>query len=249
MSTQQTILALDFDGVVWDSVGESYYVARMTWEQLFGPLPRDIGAEFRIGRWLVRTGHDFYALISIILGEPDADLRTYSKQRFKDFLTAHQPEADRFDRLFYQTRDRERDERPDHWLSLQPPFANLVSSWPELCARFRDVVITTTKDQASVHFLLGRAGVQTQVLGKEFSRFKDAQVQHLAASHGIPTRQVLLLDDLIDNLLPVREAGARVALASWGYNTPAEQDEAASMGMPVIRYDHIVEDLSRAAAA
>ncbi|HEY3997772.1 MAG TPA: hypothetical protein VGO93_02825 [Candidatus Xenobia bacterium] len=246
MTMRDCILALDFDGVVWDSVGESFQVASKAWAKLHGPVPVGAEAGFRAGRWLVRTGHDFYMLMRLLAEDPTQDLAHYDKARFQARLAQRPDRADAFDKVFYAVREEERENHPEYWAALQRPFPQFMAAWPALREAFRKVAITTTKDEASVHFLLARVGIEMPVLAKEFSREKDDQVRHLAAEQSVPLNQVILLDDLLDNLATVRRVGARAALATWGYNTPAEHQEALAAGIPLVHGDAILADLEKA---
>ncbi|HEY4003347.1 MAG TPA: hypothetical protein VGO93_31055, partial [Candidatus Xenobia bacterium] len=179
MRTRDCVLALDFDGVVWDSIDEAFFISCLTWEKLFGPLPAGLEPGFRAGRWLSRTAPDFYVLLRLLIEDPERDFESLSKDEFKARLAQEPEAAHRFDVTFYATRDEERTTRPQHWLSLQPPYPHFVQVFPQLREAFRDIVITTTKDEAAVQFCLQSAGIDLRVLGKGFSRDKAEQVRHL----------------------------------------------------------------------
>lgn len=59
------ILALDFDGVIWDTQREGYVMGQKVWRSLFGRwafCPMEL---FLSGRWLARTGGEFGLLLRI----------------------------------------------------------------------------------------------------------------------------------------------------------------------------------------
>ncbi|MGM9998860.1 MAG: HAD family hydrolase [Candidatus Bruticola sp.] len=67
LASHRRILALDFDGVIWDTQREGYIVAQKVWQEIFGrwalcPLPL-----FLSGRWLANSGEEFGLLL--YLGE------------------------------------------------------------------------------------------------------------------------------------------------------------------------------------
>jgi len=237
------ILALDFDGVLWDSAGECFFTARKAWEALEGPLPPISEAAFRRGRWLVRTGAEFGLVLWLLREDPERDLEAFSNARFE--ALAHEEGAflRRFEAEFYARRERFRSEDPQAWQALQSPHPIMWAEWPAVSEAFREVVVCTTKNEAAIRALLGGAGLQLPVLAREFSVDKRDQMAFLAATRDFPARQILFVDDLLRNLEPVGEMGIRVALAGWGYNTPAEQARARELGIPVLEAGHILEGL------
>ena len=240
---RETLLALDFDGVIWDSVGECYRTAQRAWAALEGapaPVPEEA---FRRGRWMVQAGGEFGLVLRLLLEDPDRDLEGLSLEEFEARSARETGWMARFQAAFYAERTRAmRDER-EAWLASQAPYQAMLAELPALRGAFRDLVICTTKDEASTRELLATAGLEFPILSREFSVDKGDQVRHLAATRDLPVERIILLDDLVPNLEPVARAGARGALAGWGYNTRAVRAEARRLGFPVIRAGHVLEDL------
>lgn len=67
ISANRRVLALDFDGVIWDTEREGYVVGQKVWREIFGRWAFCPGHIFTLGRWLARTGEEF-ALI-LLIGE------------------------------------------------------------------------------------------------------------------------------------------------------------------------------------
>lgn len=243
---KDVLLALDFDGVIWDSVGECYHTALRTWRRLGHPEIEAPEATFRSGRWLVRTGGDFGLILEIASEDPDRDLTGFPKEEFARRAAAEAEVLEAFDRAFYEERDRARSENLDEWLHQQAPYPGFVAEIPALQEEFREIVLCSTKDEASIRELLSTVDLDFPVLGKGFGTDKRDQVRHLMASRDLPADRILFVDDLLPNLDPVSEVGVRIALAGWGYNTPAVREEARQRGIPVIRLGHVLEDLRRA---
>lgn len=228
------ILALDFDGVIWDSVDECYEVARRALKAMGEEPPGDFQKQFRQARWMVRTGDEFYPVVKLIEERPDTDFTTLDRSEFQQRKAELQERSEIFHREFYAQRQRLRDQEFERWRELQRPYSQVLEALPRLRKAFQDTVIVTTKDEGSVHRLLGSVGVELPVLGKEFSTDKAEQIRHLAAERGVPTDLVVMVDDLVDNLLQVEPTGARLTLANWGYNTPGEQQRARRKGIAVV---------------
>lgn len=245
MSLKGWLLALDFDGVIWDSVGECYVTATRAWSTLFGPLKGEYEKAFRDARWMARTGHDFYVLLRMIQAEPGRSFLEYPKHDFLRLREEWWDEASRYEQVFCDTRDQARDADPAAWMALQRPYPGMVEEMPRLQEAFAGVVIATTKDEASARLLLESRGLHLPILGKEFSRDKADQIRHLAKNASLPCERVVFIDDLVENLEPVAATGASTALAKWGYNVPAEHEEARRKGYPVLDEGRVLEDVAR----
>lgn len=237
------LLALDFDGVIWDSVGECYRTGRNAWASLFEGLPEVSEEGFRRGRWLVRTGGEFGLVLRLQVEQPEQDLETFPREEFEALAVREREWVARFEAAFYAERARARREELPAWLASQAPYQAVLDELPSLLEAFRELVICTTKDEASTRELLATAGLEFPILAKEFSLDKRDHMRHLCSTRGMTPGQVVFVDDLLPNLDPVSEVGVRVALAGWGYNTPAGRVDAAERGIPVLYPGTILADL------
>jgi phosphoglycolate phosphatase-like HAD superfamily hydrolase len=234
-------LALDFDGVFWDSVGECYVIAQRAWAELFGHQLPPCEAGFRAGRWLARVGSDFGVLLQLASEDPGADLHSFPRAEWE--LRQQVFPGKQFEETFYRLREQARRQDPAGWAALQGPYREFVAELPELKRVFGEPAIATTKDAESVHTLLRPLGLDLTVLGREVTTDKKLQIGRLCQEWGVQAAEIWFVDDLLDNLRPVQEIGARVALAAWGYNTPDERDTARREGIPLLRLGHVLEGL------
>ncbi len=65
IAANRRVLALDFDGVIWDTEREGYVIGQKVWREIFGRwafCPMHI---FTLGRWLARTGEEFGLILRI----------------------------------------------------------------------------------------------------------------------------------------------------------------------------------------
>lgn len=233
-------LALDFDGVFWDSVGECYVTARRAWRELYGQEPPECERSFRSGRWMARVGADFSLLLQ--LASQHQDLSRFPRAEWERAKKA-QSDRTEFELTFYRLREEARTGDFPAWAALQGPYHEFLDELPELEAAFGQPAIATTKDAASVQALLQPHGLHLRVLGREFSTDKRHQIGQLCQEWNVAPKDIWFLDDLLDNLRPVQETGARVALAAWGYNTPDEREEAAREGIPVLELGQVAAAL------
>jgi beta-phosphoglucomutase-like phosphatase (HAD superfamily) len=108
MRSKPRVLALDFDGVIWDSAGECFEVGWRAYKELFGV---DMSGQanrqrFLAGRPLARTGHDFFIILRLMESQPDLDLLGFHLPEFVKLRTQLAVEADRFNALFYALRSK-----------------------------------------------------------------------------------------------------------------------------------------------
>lgn len=65
IAANRRILALDFDGVIWDTEREGYIVGQKVWREIFGRWAFCPMSLFTSGRWLARTGEEFGLILLI----------------------------------------------------------------------------------------------------------------------------------------------------------------------------------------
>ena len=242
------VLALDFDGVIWDSAGECFEVGWRAYRELFqvdlsGESYRD---KFLAGRPHARTGHDFFLLLRLLETRPEVDLERFPWPEFVALRQALAVEAAAFNAIFYDLRAKYREQDFPLWASWQAPYAEMVAVLDRWESRFAGAALATTKDEASAHALLRSAGRDWPVFGKEFSLNKEEQIRGIAAKYGVHTEEILFMDDLLENLEQVKPTGAALVLASWGYNTAESREEAQAQGYRVLDakgFESLLEEL------
>ena len=237
------ILALDFDGVIWDSVGECFVMARRAYQNLYGLPCSDLEAAFRRGRWLVRTGGDFLLILQLAMADPERDLTTFPRAEFARLQAEKASECLEFEREFYGLRQRCRDQEWKEWVSYQQPYPHFLNQLREVQDLFTETVICTTKDAQSARLLLASAGLDWHIWGKELGVDKGEQIRDLCRQRNCAASDVFFVDDLVENLEQVAPTGARCALAAWGYNTPAERERARKEGLPVLEVYSFARDV------
>ncbi len=226
------ILALDFDGVVWDSVGECYQMARRAYRELLGKDAAECEPAFRSGRWLVRCGGEFLLLLELALAH--SDLAEFSKDEFARRAAGEHERLQQFEPIFYRHRQLCREHETSAWLAMQRAYPEFLAELPRLREAFAELVLCTTKDEASARQLLETVGLQLSIWAKEHGVHKGEQIRDLCRKRGVEAAEICFVDDLLDNLEQVEPTGARLFLADWGYNTPAEREAAQARGIPVV---------------
>ncbi|MBQ7528609.1 HAD family hydrolase [bacterium] len=234
-------LALDFDGVVWDTQREGYYLSCLVWQKLWGISPACSLETFLSGRWLARSGEEFSLIV--LLGELYSDLSNFSLVDF-DYLSRR---LDKFVKLFGRTlanlRLQMHGDNLKQWLAWQNIFPGVREF---LAKNSLPVGICTTKDRASVDALLGTEGIKLPIWSKEDSFDKCRQLELFSQHWQVELGQILFVDDLLDNLLHVQNTGVKLALAGWGYNRLDSRQQALKLGIPVLySWDDLQTELSQ----
>ena len=261
-SAKPSVLALDFDGVIWDTQRECYMTAQEVWYDRFGRWAQCPEQLFLSGRWLARRGEEFALILEI--GEtmclevaPEApklsdhslkpwckddwpapmirlSLQDYSLPLFMELSRKKSQTLAESGRQLVEKRIFLREEHTREWMDCQGPFPGVREAISKLAEKFNYLSICTTKDKASALALLRTIDLQLPIISKEYSLDKRQQLQHLAEITQVSPTQIMFVDDVLDNLKSAQELGVRPVLAAWGYNSQASRQEAAALGFPVI---------------
>jgi len=253
------VLALDFDGVVCNSLREVFATALAAYEvlELDSPLLRRLRNRRGAGRWheldlagdpvmasfesmmpLGNRAEDF----GVSLRASDSFLELTDQGAYDTFYGTVAPGwRDAFHREFYRQRDAARDHDIKGWLALHAPYPRFLG----LIRRHADttpVALATAKDRRSAEILLDHLGVgdlfpPERILDKETGVSKTAHLTVLRDRVGIAFDDITFLDDKVNHLVAVAPLGVRPVLAGWGFNTPREHDLARRHGFPVANFD------------
>jgi phosphoglycolate phosphatase-like HAD superfamily hydrolase len=245
--TGSYLVATDADGVIWNTVDECFYVAYPIFQKIEGNISNEtdrLQTKFREGRFLAKNGEDFFIILKLIKDNPDVDFYKVTLDNLNELREILKDRLEGFAQSFYQERKKLQTENPDAWLSLQTSYPGVPEQLSLLKADFLDLVICTTKDSDSINLLLKKEGQSYPVLGRDFSTHKPDQMKKLRESYSITSDRILFIDDLLENLLPVKEEGVHVFMAKWGYNNRKEQKKAEKLGIPLLDINNIHSQLS-----
>lgn len=237
----QNILALDFDGVIADSIDECLvtaynafthgtedYESRKDLTQ-FNDLEL---AEFRTLRPLIRRGED-YVFLLLAMSENKQFL---SQMDFDDFLDQNESHREEYRRLFYIEREYLQTRNPEKWLGLNPLYSGIASflkSWDP-----NELYIVTTKDILSVRLILENNGIKLgpdHMFQADKTLRKPAILTSIQTKRGIKGEHLHFIDDHVGTVLEAkRDSKARVYCATWGYNTPEQLELLVQENIPAL---------------
>ncbi len=239
------ILALDFDGVVCDSMREVVAVATQAYLRLEpdASVVRDLAQRgeddprFRTFRRLVPLGNraeDF----GIALAAVQNGITIDTQEEYDHYRRAFDRHwIDIYHKVFYRCRRELIDASPERWLALHRPFTSFLELL-DAHASGHTYAIATSKDGASVRRLLEHFGVRDLfrselIFDKDTGVTKAAHLQALSGQLGCPMASITFVDDKLNHLEKVRSLGVHPVLATWGYNTPREHRLARERGIPI----------------
>jgi len=263
MKTSQQILVFDFDGVISNSIHESFMTALNAYTKFVPdhslPLEKPLEADmifqfekehpeiFKQFFQLMPMGNraEDYLLILLLIDRKENGKVT-NQSEFDEFKKTVPIEIqEEFHRSFYQSRLSFRQQYPAVWIEMHKPFPGIVDAIRSLSRRFL-LAIATSKDRTSVDILLQHYGLSDyfqpeNILDKDFAKSKRLHIIKFQKEHNIPFTNIHFIDDKVLHLVSVKDLGVNCYLAAWGFNTEREHKIAMKEGFMLLR----LEDLAR----
>ncbi len=253
------VLALDFDGVIVDSIRETFTIAVRVFAahnpsarlsghpmaaagrrrpELFPFTEDPTFCSFLDMVPLGNRAEDYAVILDAIEeGVAVADQSAYDKlYRQRDHGWLEEAHAQ-----FYAGRARLREESFETWRLLQEPYEPLINLLRRHAGRMT-LAVVTARDAESVDLLVEAWGLGDLfspglVFDKRYGINKTAHLRGLFEKLSVAPGDVTFVDDKLNHLQRVAPLGVRPVLAAWGYNTPREHRLAARAGIPVAHLD------------
>ena len=263
MKTSQQILVFDFDGVISNSVHESFMTALNAYIKfvpdhnlpLNEPLKSDGVFQFEKEHpevfkqffQLMPMGNraEDYLLILLLIDRQETRKVTNQSEfdAFKETIPVEIQES--FHKAFYESRTSFRQQYPTVWIKMHRPFPGIVDAVQILSQRFL-LAIATSKDRASVDILLEHYKLSPyfrpeNILDKDFAKSKRFHLTRFQKEHGVPFKNIHFIDDKVLHLVSVKDLGVNCYLALWGFNTEREHKVAVKEGFTLLN----LEDLGK----
>jgi len=232
------VFALDFDGVLCDSAGEcavtAWRAGRRIWPGWPGEEPpAECRARFVRLRPVVETGYQMIPLMKLIRdGVDDAAILDGFLPLCDALMGRYRLNKRQLVELFGRTRDEWIAENSGDWLSRHRFYPGVIPRLREALVS-HPVFILTTKQERFTRQLLDAEGVRMPeegVWGLERNLGKGEILEHLIAAPSLRGGRIHFVEDRLDTLMEVTKNPLleRVCLylADWGYNTPAQREQA-----------------------
>ena len=233
-------LALDFDGVVVNSVEECLVVAYNAFAEYFhgrkvnsvNEVEPETVLTFKQLRNFIRSGADFVYIILAI----SENMNINNQQEFDDFTNKYEDLRNTFFDLFYLERESFFTQKPESWIKLNPLYDGLnefLSSYP-----YKErLYIITTKKIFFVKKILSFYGIQlikNNLFTADDKKNKKDIIQELLSNHKISPQRFWFVDDQIDTLLKVKDSFIHCFLAEWGYNDEQQINKGKKENIEII---------------
>jgi phosphoglycolate phosphatase-like HAD superfamily hydrolase len=253
------VLALDFDGVVCDSLRECLATAVSAYQALIpdSPLIARLRQRRGEGRWHALELVDDPVALSFAQMMPlgnraeDFGISLAASENFLELLdqsaydtfagTVDPAWIDAFHDEFYEQRAAARAFDHHGWLDLHAPYP-FFSEILRRRGADTTLALATAKDRRSAEILLDHLGLggifaPELILDKETGRSKTAHLNELRNRLGVGFDEITFVDDKVNHLEATAGLGIRPVLAGWGFNTPREHELARQRGFAIANID------------
>ncbi|MCD6204059.1 MAG: HAD family hydrolase [Candidatus Marinimicrobia bacterium] len=235
------ILALDFDGVVLDSIEECLTVShnvlalyRNCPDRISSPgeIDGQIASEFRRLRNFIRHGQDF-VFIHLALQQGN---RIQNQRDFDSFLAENERLNSVFRKLFYEERFRFIREDLKGWLELNPFYPGMRKFLEDYCNKERLFIITTKLKENVLAIFDARSieFIDKNIYSVDRKTGKIRIIEMLLEKYRIKPENFHFIEDQVDTLIQAKSTGVNLYLAAWGYNDDVQSKRAMDARIPVL---------------
>jgi phosphoglycolate phosphatase-like HAD superfamily hydrolase len=250
------ILALDFDGVIVDSVLDSLFVGHNTYLRLYGrEVKKNFGGElftfenwekikrnyqkeikyYRTLRPYIRGATD-YGLIQKLMEEKKV---IESQEEFDNYRNSVDFDFEDYEKEFYKERERLQNIDYRAWFNLEPSYPKIIQGMKKLLEEEIKIVIATSNRRKAIMKsftpeYFGFTIDPKDILDKRFGEDKSEQMRHIVKFYKVNFEDIYFVDDQVSHLFQTRPLGIKVILAGWSYATEAQKEEARKQDILVI---------------
>jgi len=265
-----SLLALDFDGCIADSVIEALFVTysayrryvnpdtmifsnrepRVTsFSQLVNDYPAQVAA-FRRARPYIKDASDYAAILAALernhVPASAEDLTAIKATLPADTLKTY------YD-AFYAIRTQTKTHNFEAWWRLTPPFP-CIHDLRRLTREYHTLIVTTNSRESIEDLLqpeyLDLAIRPDDIIDLHIHTDKRIQMDHVVHEYHVDYRDIHFVDDNLSHLTATRARGVNVYLAGWGYCTQDQITEAdTELNIPVLTTETAYATLSAALAS
>jgi len=214
-------LFLDFDGVLFDTVKEAYFIA---YKAYYGNDVSVVDYEhyelFKKYRYLIGPAWNYYYLFQVLKN------KNIEQEYYHLISTSSKEKYDRFEKTFFAARELFKKTNYNKWLKLNKPYHFLFRLVDLLKNYYLITYIVTTKDKQTVLDLLYHNSIsvfdESRILDKDFYNQFGSKCNIIKSMlQDVEEYKAIFIDDL-DIHLQKCESIRHLTLiqAQWGYVNP-----------------------------
>ena len=259
------ILALDFDGVIVKSNLEILFTSLNTYLR-FNPSSKILHGEkltfnncqevfrkekrlvdkFNKYRSFMRNAYDLYPLWHAIENKiglkNQNDLDKIKNKISKKVLS-------KFFMAFYNNRHHYQKKDFKSWLKLTLPYKKMINNIKKLGNA--KILILSTRDDISIAYTLKEFDIDIKkedIIGNDFGINKKENIIRISKKYKTRFKDILFVDDLLVQLLPIKELGVNCFLATWRRRSIADIRKAKKENIKTLTQDNFYKKISEALA-
>ncbi len=256
------ILALDFDGVIVDSVRDAFVTAYNAYVKIFPDTkllggkqitPEDIFEgtifknkiylEYEIYRCFTNTGGQQVAAIRAI----DKNLNITKEEKFVDYLNEMgDKKLKKYDDEFYLERKKIFEKDNNAWYSLTPAF-EVIETLKKI--NKKNIYIVSSKNKEAISNTLKHNNVdfpEEKILDKYYEIDKLKKLRKIAKDLKIKEEEINFVDDMLLHIAPVRNnSKIKCHLSTWGYNNEDQRKKSKQLGINLLTQKDFIKLLEK----
>ncbi len=233
--TGNRILALDFDGVIVNSIEECYVSGYNAYQKYVNNSSRiynksEINPEnfqqFKQLRNFINFSKDYVFILSALDSGEDIN----NQINFDAFIEKNDHLSENFSQIFHLARMNLFTNHFSTWLDLNPLYSGLRSLLlhppPNLT-----IYIISTKRSEFIIAIMDRNGViinPNKILFATEKFTKKMAIEKILKEEHIKTHDCFFIDDQLKNVIDVAKTGINSILALWGYTGDQQKEKARS---------------------
>ena len=246
------ILALDFDGVAGDTSFEVFLISYNTYlkffdTKLFGGKPftfeklnffKKKKKEHAMFNYLVsyaRTADENVLNLYLI----DNGIKINNLSDFKKIRAKFEPKLKDFYNEFYKQRKILQKDMKE-WAKLAIPYKKIVSAANKLKKQYKLVILTNKNTGAvypqAMHFKLKIT--KKDIFDTSMGNNKREKLKLISKKFKTQFKDIIFVDDILENLTDTKSLGITTMLASWFQNDKEQMQQAKELGITLLTQDN-----------
>ena len=148
-------------------------------------------------------------------------------------------------KLFLGGRAEMQKEDFNKWVKIDRPIRNVISSVKKLQKKY-PIVIATMNRKKSIIRLLKKYGITPKVIADPtISPDKKKQLTYIKNKLKAKFDYIHFVDDQVKHFPNLLKLGVHCYLATWGYNTKKQQEDAKKIGAILLNQNNFYETFAK----